>query len=202
MHDPLPQTFYLRPTVEVARDLLGALLVRTLPGGETLSGLIAETEAYVTDDPASHAYRGRTPRNGVMWGPAGHAYVYRSYGIHEMLNFVTEREGVAEAVLIRAIEPVAGIETMRKARGGIMSRFELTNGPGKLAQALEITRINFNGIDITSPHSALAVYERGTAPDIEVTTRVGITKGVELPYRFLISGSAYVSRGRPSVAPA
>jgi len=201
MRDPLPQSFYLKPTVEVARNLLGALLVRTLSGGETLSGIIVETEAYVTGDPACHAYCGITPRNAVMWGPAGHIYVYRSYGIHEMLNLVTEREGLAEAVLIRAIEPVEGIETMRTARGGIKSRFELTNGPGKLAQALEITRAEFNGMDITRPNAALAVYERASEPEIKATTRIGITKGVELPYRFLIPKNGYVSKGRPSVAP-
>ena len=200
MRDPLPPEFYLNPTVQVARDLIGSLLARRLPDGRLLSGTIVETEAYVTGDPASHAFGGRTPRNAAMWGPPGSAYVYLSYGMHQMLNIVCGPEGVGEAVLIRALEPVEGIEAMRAARGGIESRFALTNGPGKLAQALLITRAELNGVDVTRAGGDIALYPRRTQPDISAGARIGITKGTEFPYRFFVAGNPYVSKGRPSVA--
>ena len=143
--EPFPREFYLQDTLTVAQALLGQLVWRRLPSGEVLSGIIVETEGYLTDDPACHAYRGQTPRNRTMFGPPGHAYVYFTYGLHMMLNLVCAPEGIAEAVLIRAIEPVEGVETMRLNRGGIESVLQLTNGPGKLAQALALTRQGDNG---------------------------------------------------------
>ena len=196
MTDPLPRLFYLRDTVDVAVDLLGKLIVRTLPDGTRVSGVIVETEAYVTGDPASHAFRGQTPRNGAMFREGGHAYIYISYGIHAMLNLVTQREGVGEAVLIRALEPVDGIDRMRELRGGIHGRFALTNGPGKIGQALALTVKNDNGLDVTSRPSPLAVYPAPHADSFEVvtTTRIGLSVGVDAPWRFYIKGNRYVSR--------
>lgn len=197
MTDLLPRSFYLSPTVEVARELLGKLVVRILPDGERLSGIIVETEAYVTGDPASHAFRGQTPRNAAMFGAPGHAYVYISYGMHSMLNLTTQPEGVGEAVLIRAIEPVDGVDRMRDLRGGIESRYLLTNGPGKLGQALALTVKGENGLDVTSVHSPLQVHASPAGcSKIEIvsSTRVGISVGVDDPWRFYIKGNRYVSR--------
>ena len=237
---PIAPDFYLQPTVDVARSLLGAVLVRRLPithsedvpgrppaaalslqpfpsgqspqgvpsyptagesearAGVGLTGIIVETEAYLTGDPASHAYRGRTDRNAAMFGPPGSVYVYRSYGIHQMLNIVTGPEGLGEAVLIRAVEPLSGIETMRLNRGGISNDYELTNGPGKLAAAFAITRLEHNGIDVTDPHSPLIIIPGEPPGEIVTTTRVGISVGVDQPWRFIIKGNRYVSKGRPS----
>ena len=195
MVNPLPAEFYLQDTRNAAQKLLGQLLVRTLPGGETLSGLIVETEAYLTDDPACHAYRGQTPRNAAMFGPPGHAYVYFTYGLHMMLNLVCAPEGTAEAVLVRAIEPAGGIERMRGNRGGIAETRQLTNGPGKLAQALALTRLDHNGLDITTLGSELYVLPREAPPfEIVETTRIGISQGIDLPWRYYMRGNAYVSR--------
>ena len=192
---PLPTEFYLQDTREAAKSLLGQLLVRTLPTGETLSGVIVETEAYLTDDPACHAYRGQTPRNAAMFGPPGHAYVYFTYGLHMMLNLVCGPEGVAEGVLIRALEPVAGIETMRLHRGGMAETRQLTNGPGKLTQALALTRLTHNGLAVTVPGSELFILPQTPAPsEIVETTRIGISQGVDLPWRYYVRGNAYVSR--------
>lgn len=194
MVNPLPTEFYLQDTREVAQKLLGQLLVRTLPTGEVLSGVIVETEAYLTDDPACHAYRGQTPRNAAMFGPPGHAYVYFTYGLHMMLNLVCAPEGTAEAVLIRALEPVSGIDAMRRNRGNLPDR-QLTNGPGKLAQALALTRLSHNGLDITHPGSELYVLpQEGLAFETVATTRIGISQGVDLPWRYYIRGNASVSR--------
>ena len=192
---PLPTEFYLQDTREAAKSLLGQLLVRTLPTGETLSGVIVETEAYLTDDPACHAYRGQTPRNAAMFGPPGHAYVYFTYGLHMMLNLVCGPKGVAEGVLIRALEPVAGIETMRLHRGGMAETRQLTNGPGKLTQALALTRLTHNGLAVTAPGSELFILPQTPTPtEIVETTRIGISQGVDLPWRYYVRGNAYVSR--------
>ncbi len=192
---PLPTEFYLQDTRDAAQKLLGQLLVRTLPTGEVLSGVIVETEAYLTDDPACHAYRGQTPRNAAMFGPPGHAYVYFTYGLHMMLNLVCAPEGTAEAVLIRALEPVGGIDAMRLNRGNFPETRQLANGPGKLAQALALTRLAHNGLDITHLGSELYVLPQ-EAPAFETvaTTRIGISQGVDLPWRYYIRGNAYVSR--------
>lgn len=195
MVEPLPRGFYLQDTRAAAQKLLGQLVVRRLPSGETLSGIIVETEAYLTDDPACHAYRGQTPRNSAMFGPPGHAYVYFTYGLHMMLNLVCAPEGIAEAVLIRAIEPVEGIEAMRRNRGSILETRLLTNGPGKLAQALALTRLSHNGLDVTDPVSELQVMPN-EYPTFEIVTgkRIGITQGMESLWRYYIRDNPYVSR--------
>ncbi len=195
MVTPLPRSFYEQDTREAAQKLLGQLVVRRLPTGETLSGIIVETEAYLTDDPACHAYRGQTPRNSAMFGPPGHAYVYFTYGLHMMLNLVCAPQGVAEAVLVRALEPVEGVELMRQNRGGMAKTRQLTNGPGKLAQALALTRLSHNEADVTDPAGELLVLPNDHAPFAMVTTtRIGITQGVDLPWRYYVAGNAFVSR--------
>ena len=195
MVTPLPAEFYLQDTREAAKKLLGQLLVRTLPTGETLSGVIVETEAYLKDDPACHAYTGQTPRNAMMFGPPGQTYVYFTYGLHMMLNLVCAPAGTAEAVLIRALEPQDGIEIMRLNRGGILETKQLTNGPGKLAQALALTRLDHNGLSITDPTSELRVLPHEIPPfEIVETTRIGISRGADLPWRYYVRGNAYVSR--------
>ena len=192
---PFPREFYLQDTLTVAQALLGQLVWRRLPSGEVLSGVIVETEGYLTDDPACHAYRGPTPRNRTMFGPPGHAYVYFTYGLHMMLNLVCAPDGVAEAVLIRAIEPVEGVDTMRLHRGGIESVLQLTNGPGKLAQALALTRQGDNGRDVTDPRSDLQILPHAhPAFAVVSTTRIGISQGVDSPWRYYVQGSKWVSR--------
>jgi DNA-3-methyladenine glycosylase len=176
----IPRLFYARDTVTVARDLLGKLLVH----GET-SGIIVETEAYLgLGDLAAHSAAGITPRTRVIFGEPGHAYVYLNYGIHECLNIVAEPEGAAGCVLIRALTPVDGIELMRLRRKGAR---DLTGGPGKLTQALGITRL-LNGADVTV--APLTIHDVGVDPQIEITTRIGITKSPELPLRFLAINAA------------
>jgi len=192
---PIPREFYLQDTRTAAQRLLGQIVSRRLPTGEVLSGVIVETEAYLTDDPACHAYRGQTPRNSAMFGPPGHAYVYFTYGLHMMLNLVCAPEGIAEAVLIRALEPVEGIETMRRHRGGIVETRQLTDGPGKLAQALALTRLSHNELDVTDPASDLLVLLNKYPPfDMVATTRIGITQGMDLPWRYYVAGNPYISR--------
>lgn len=193
MADPLSRGFYARPALEVARDLLGAVLVHDTPSGR-LSGRIVETEAYGgSEDPGSHAFRGRTARNSVMFGPPGHAYVYRSYGIHACLNAVTDAEGTAGAVLIRALEPLNGIEEMERNRGG-RPLADLCNGPGKLCQALNIG-LDLNGIDLTG--SELWIEPAIRPPVVVTTTRIGLSRGEDLQLRYVIPGSPYLSRVMP-----
>lgn len=178
----LPRAFYSRPTVEVARGLLGKLLVH----GET-AGTIVETEAYLGgDDLAAHSARGITPRTRVIFGPPGHAYVYLNYGIHECLNIVAEPEGTPGCVLIRAIEPVRGLDTMRQRRPRVRKDGELASGPGKLTQAMGITRA-LNGADVT--RGPLTVHDRNWERELEIVTtpRIGITKCADWPLRFLLS---------------
>jgi DNA-3-methyladenine glycosylase len=183
----LPRSFYVHPTVEVARALLGKTLVHG-----AAQARIVETEAYLgLADAAAHAYRGRTPRTEVIFGPPGHAYVYLIYGMYECLNIVAEPEGQAGCVLIRALEPLKGIESMRRRRG--IDRVErLANGPGKLTIAMGITR-KHNGADVTrGPLTVCSGCE--TSFEIGVSRRIGITKNPDLPLRFFIAGSPFVSR--------
>lgn len=193
---PLPREFYNRPTLTVARELIGARLVR-ISEGIKLVGLITETEAYIGEtDLACHAKAGRTPRTAVMFGSPGHAYVYFTYGHHWMLNAVTEREGFPAAVLIRAIQPVEGVDVMSARRQG-----RDTFGPGKLTQALGITK-NENGIDLTVASSALSPtqgddlwIEAGVSvphENVTIGPRVGLNTVPEpwfsMPWRFLVKG--------------
>jgi len=199
----LPRAFYARATVEVARALLGQRLVRVVEG-ERLAGRIVEVEAYVgRDDLASHAARGRTARNAVMYGPPGYAYVYFIYGMHYCLNVVTEAEGFPAAVLIRALEPLEGLTQMQARRG--RPDTGLTNGPGRLCQALAITRA-LNGADLCEG-AELFIEADASIPDAEViaTPRVGVrgdARALAAPWRFLVRGNGYVSRGISVAAPA
>jgi DNA-3-methyladenine glycosylase len=184
----LRRSFFARSVHEVAPDLIGVTLLVDGVGGR-----IVEVEAYDQEDPASHGYRGRTPRNEAMFGPAGHAYVYRSYGIHWCLNLVCGEEGVPEAALIRALEPTKGIEAQRDRRG-VEDVRALCSGPGKLCQALAITR-DHDGRPLDRPPFRLE--QRTTAPEIVTAPRIGLTRATELSWRYLEAGSPYVSRGRP-----
>lgn len=169
--------------------------MRRLPSGERLSGIVVETEAYLHNDPACHAFRGETPRCRTMFGPPGRAYVYFTYGLHTMLNVVTAPAGVGEAVLIRALEPTDGIETMRALRGGLADARHLTNGPGKLAQALGLSRFSDNGVDVTDPRSPLCILPGASVPpDVVIATRIGISQAQDEPWRFYVRGNPFVSR--------
>jgi DNA-3-methyladenine glycosylase len=185
--------FYDRPVLEVAPELIGCIVTHA-----GTSGVIVETEAYHDSEPACHAFAGLTPRTVILFGPPGRAYVYRSYGIHAMLNAVCEPEGVGAAVLIRALEPVAGLERMRVRRAlapGASAR-ELCSGPGKLTEALGI-ELSDNGADLR--RGSLTIGPRPPAwrdPAIAVGRRVGITKAPDLPWRFAAAGNAFVSRPR------
>lgn len=186
----LPRTFYQRPTLEVAQELLGRCLIVT-EDGQSLGGRIVEVEAYIgEDDPACHAFRGRTRRNEVMYGPPGHAYVYFTYGNHWMLNVVTEPEGFPAAVLIRALEPSIGLDLMR-ARRAVTRDYDLTNGPGKLTAALGITGSD-NGSDLRGPRLHVACCVDAPAA-IGRSGRVGVSEGGHLPWRFFDTDSQWVS---------
>jgi DNA-3-methyladenine glycosylase len=185
---PLKRAFFGRSVHEVAPDLIGATMLV-----DGIGGIIVEVEAYHHTDPAAHSYNGPTPRNQVMFGPPGYAYVYRSYGIHWCVNFVCEEEGSASAVLIRALEPTHGIATMRHRRH-LQDLHALCSGPGKLTEALGIT-IAHNTLPLDRPPIAL----HARTEDVEVATgiRIGITKAVELPWRYGIMGSKFLSKPFP-----
>jgi DNA-3-methyladenine glycosylase len=185
----LGSAFYDRSVHDVARDLIGCVIRH----GET-AGRIVETESYHMDEPACHAYAGLTGRTRTLFGPPGHAYVYFSYGIHSLLNAVCEPDGVGAAVLIRALEPVDGIEAMRGRRGVERTR-ELCSGPGKLTQALGIG-LSLN--DSSLVDGPIAVLERESQPRIAIGERIGITKAADLPWRFCDADSAHVSRPWPA----
>lgn len=198
VHAPLARSFFARPTLEVAAGLVGALVVRVLPPAAAgtrepvvLVARLVEVEAYLGPaDPASHAYR-RTPRSEIMWGPPGRAYVYFSYGNHYCMNVVTEPEGVAGAVLLRAAEPVEGVRVMQKLRG-VQDVRKLLSGPGRLAQALAVDR-RFNGWDLTQ-RGPLYLAPGDPPARIATSPRVGIRRAVDRPWRFFDPQSPYVSR--------
>lgn len=184
----LKRAFYGRPTIDVARALLGKILVH----GPT-AGIIVETEAYLGgDDLASHSAAGITDRTRVIFGPPGHAYVYFIYGMYECLNLVCEPEGQAGCVLIRALEPLAGVELMRGRRPAARKPEDLASGPGKLTLAMAITRAQ-NGVDVTRGSLVVRDSAEHSEVDIAVTPRIGITKCAELPLRFVIRGNRFVS---------
>jgi len=189
----LPALFYARPTPVVARRLLGHVLVSEV-GGRRTAGRIVETEAYLgPDDPASHGYRARrTRRNASMFERPGTAYVYFTYGMHWCLNAVTEREGFPAAVLIRALEPLEGLATMRRRRRSSSDR-ELCSGPAKLCQALGVTGRE-DGVSLTRGRLRIVRQRSRQRYAIIVTPRIGITRAVDWPLRFLIAGSPWVSR--------
>ena len=182
---PLTKEFFARSVHKVAEELIGATLIV-----DGVGGTIVELEAYHHEDPAAHGYRGRTARNAAMFGPPGHAYVYRSYGIHWCLNFVCEAEGIADAVLIRALEPTQGLPEMRRRRGLGDERL-LCAGPGRLCQALAITR-EHDGLPLDQPPFRLE--PRTERPEVISGTRVGITRAADLPWRYGLAGSRYLSR--------
>jgi DNA-3-methyladenine glycosylase len=180
--------FFARGVHEVAPELVGATLLVDGAGGT-----IVEVEAYDPTDPASHGYRGRTPRNAAMFGPPGHAYVYRSYGIHWCLNLVCDDEGVAAAVLLRALEPTHGIERMR-ARRGLDDVRLLAAGPGRLCEALGVSGAH-DGLPLDD--APFALLARTAEPPIAAAPRIGITRAADHPWRYVLSGSRFLSRGVP-----
>jgi DNA-3-methyladenine glycosylase len=211
---PLPSSFFARPTLQVARDLLGAYLVYESPDDGRMVGRIVETEGYRADDPAMHGWKatfgddGRVRPEGRaadLFAAPGTAYVYKVYYTHWLLNVVTEPEGEAGAVLIRAVEPVEGEEAMAANRpASVRRRRDLTNGPGKLTQAFgineppEATTSRFHGTDLTAP--PLYMAEGGPVSDdrVEITSRIGLSRGIDLDYRFVVAGNPFASPGEPS----
>lgn len=189
----LPRDFYARDTVKVAKDLLGKRLIRVKIKNR-LEGRIVETEAYRgLDDPASHAFRGPTPRNAPMFGEPGHAYVYFTYGNHYCLNITTQEVGTPGAVLIRAIQPLEGLHEMRRLRPNVLDS-NLTNGPGKLTKALGIDK-SLNEVDMTKRGELFISESDETTLDVAKSARVGISQGRDRLWRFYVAGNSYVSKG-------
>lgn len=191
-HRKLNQSFYLQPTLKVARELLGKIIVRQLDG-KILAGRIVETEAYVGEnDPACHAYGGMTPRNKIMYLPGGHAYVYFTYGMHYCFNVVTEKEGFPAAVLIRAVEPIEGIEIMKKFRN-TDDIYNLTNGPAKFCQAFKIDK-SLNGVSLLGDE--IFIIDPGIEMQFKIgrIQRIGISVGTDKKWRFFIQGNPFVSK--------
>jgi DNA-3-methyladenine glycosylase len=182
---PLKRAFFARSVHEVAPDLIGVTFLFNGVGG-----IIVEVEAYHHTEPAAHSYRGLTPRNAVMFGPPGFTYVYRSYGIHWCVNFVCEKTGSAAAVLIRALEPTHGIPAMRRRRH-LHDERALCSGPGKLTEALGITHAH-NGLALDAP--PMALYARNVEPEVVAGLRIGLTKAVDLPWRYGLKGSKFLSK--------
>jgi len=196
--NPLPRSFYLRPTLQVARDLLGKLIVHRV-GSKLLVGKIVEVEAYRGKDPASHSFRGETKRNEVMFGSGGHLYVYFTYGMHFCANVVTGHEGIGEAVLLRAVEPIVGIETMTRNRFSnlkflnLKSLVNLTNGPAKFCQAFALARPE-NGLDLCESRIMITSGISVPSRNISRSSRIGIRTALEKKWRFYIKGNPWVSR--------
>ena len=202
----LTRDFFARDAITVGRELLGKLLIRR-EGKQLLAGRIVEAEAYLgAADPAAHAYSGRTPRNAVLFGPPGHAYVYFIYGNHYCTNVSCMPKGDAGCVLLRALEPVWGLRAMAEARGLELTEGSptsqlrlISSGPGRMSKALGITRARDNGKDLTTRQSDLWLADDGYRPErIEVTPRIGIKKAVDEPLRFVIAGNPYASGRRVS----
>jgi DNA-3-methyladenine glycosylase len=181
----LRRKFFARSVHEVAPELIGVTLLVDGVGGR-----IVEVEAYDHEDPAAHGYRGRTARNASMFGPPGHAYVYRSYGVHWCLNLVCEEEGSASAVLLRALEPTKGLDEMQ-ARRGLDDKRLLCSGPGRLCQALGVTR-EHDGLALD--RVPFELHARSGAPEIVTGLRIGITRAAERPWRYALAGSRFLSR--------
>jgi DNA-3-methyladenine glycosylase len=188
---PLPRSFFGRSVHEVAPELIGATLLV-----DGVGGIIVEVEAYHHTEPAAHSHRGPTPRNMVMFGPPGFTYVYRSYGIHWCVNFVCEKNGSAAAVLIRALQPTHGIPAMRRRRGLHDERL-LCSGPGKLCQALSVS-IAHNALPLDAP--PIAVHQRTAELEVVTGVRIGITKAADLPWRYGLKGSKFLSKPFRNVA--
>ena len=201
---PLPIAFYEEPTLLAARNLLGAIVVRRFADGAMAAGRVVETEAYTVGDPACHAFRGKTTANAAMFGRPGTAYIHINYGLHFCLNAVTAADGVPEAVLIRAIEPVWNAARMLQNYTGQEDATEadaladkrIGAGPGRLSRAFGITKPVFNGCDLTNADGDLflAAGDPVTEPEVTTTTRIGITKGADFPWRFYVSASRWISR--------
>jgi len=186
---PLAEEFFAGPARSVARELIGCELLH-----EGVGGRIVETEAYERDDPACHAFIGRTARTDVLFGPPGRAYVYLCYGIHRMFNVVTDPDGTAGAVLVRALEPRAGIEEMERRRGGGRRPTDLCSGPGKLCEALAIELVETRARLWDWPFALHGRADSPHAPPILEGPRIGITKGIDLPWRYCLAESPYLSR--------
>jgi DNA-3-methyladenine glycosylase len=207
---PLDRGFFARDPRRVARELIGKILVRH-DKGRRLTGRIVEVEAYLAEnDPAAHAFAGRTLRNAVLFGPPGHAYIYFIYGNHYCLNVSCEPEGTAGGVLFRALEPLSGIEAMARARGvtlaGPADLPKLTSGPGRMSEAFGITRVRDNGCDLTSDQGSLWIgQEEGyRRRRVRVTPRIGIVKAADRPLRYILEGNRFVSgpKNWPRAIPA
>jgi DNA-3-methyladenine glycosylase len=197
--EPLPRQFFDRNALDVTRELIGKTLVRRLDNA-ILAGRIVETEAYIGEaDPACHASHGLTPRTRVMYGPAGFSYVYFTYGMYYMLNAVCEREGFPAAVLIRAVEPLAGLEEMMQVRKA-KNEFQIANGPGKLCGAFSIDS-ELNGLDLTSRMSALQICEGEDVVAVAWSARIGIREGIEKLWRCFVPNNPFVSPGKATLRP-
>ena len=189
----LARSFYARSPTSVAKELIGKVLVRNLSDGRRLEGIIVETEAYWGfKDPASHAYNGITKRNEAMFGEAGHAYVYFTYGFHYCLNFVTETVGKPSAVLIRAVEPTKGLDFMRRRRK-TEDIENIASGPGKICQAFAID-LSLNETDVTRPGAPISVRDRDEKLSVLSGPRIGIGRGLDRKWRFYASASKFLSR--------
>jgi DNA-3-methyladenine glycosylase len=187
-HRRLEREFFARPAPEVAADLLGKLLLRA---DEGLVARIVETEAYTDEDPASHTFRGQTPRNAPMFGPPGHAYVYFTYGMHHALNCVAGPDGVGQGCLLRAAEPLDGLDLIRSRRGASSDR-DLLRGPGRLAQGYGLDR-SHSGMDLCDGGPLYLADDGAPRPQVMTGPRVGITQAADLPWRFWVADSPYVS---------